>query len=108
MMTELKLTATRRTSRLRASAKYFVAIVVVGALYGLAQPRHLSDVERRDMVQRFRFSSTAMPRLAGISTNVRPTHPSLASISGWISAVGASVALYDLDGDGLANDACYV
>src|SRR5436305_1587410 len=29
-------------------------------------------------------------------------------ISGWVSAVGAAVALNDLDGDGLSNDVCYV
>jgi hypothetical protein len=40
--------------------------------------------------------------------HVRRVHPSLARISTWISAVGAGVALSDLDGDGLANDVCHV
>jgi hypothetical protein len=35
-------------------------------------------------------------------------HPSLSGISAWISTVGASVALNDLDGDALPNDVCYV
>lgn len=39
---------------------------------------------------------------------VRRVHPSLTRISAWISAVGAGVALNDLDGDGLANDVCHV
>ena len=35
---------------------------------------------------------------------VRQVHPSLQRISAWISSLGASVALADLDGDGLPND----
>ena len=35
-------------------------------------------------------------------------HPSLKTIESWISAVGAAVALNDLDGDGLPNDVVYV
>jgi hypothetical protein len=38
----------------------------------------------------------------------RRVHPSLERIAGWISSVGAGVALADLDGDGLSNDACHV
>ncbi|MDP1532973.1 MAG: VCBS repeat-containing protein, partial [Rubrivivax sp.] len=40
--------------------------------------------------------------------SVRAVHPSLARISGWISSVGASAALGDVDGDGLSNDLCDV
>lgn len=39
---------------------------------------------------------------------MRAVHPSLQHLSAWISSVGAAVALYDLDGDGLPNDMCYV
>jgi hypothetical protein len=35
---------------------------------------------------------------------VRAVHPSLQRISAWISSLGASVAIADLDGDGLPND----
>ncbi len=35
---------------------------------------------------------------------VRQVHPSLQRISAWISSLGASVAMADLDGDGLPND----
>ena len=35
-------------------------------------------------------------------------NPSLDNISGWISAVGAVVALNDIDEDGLPNDVCYI
>lgn len=39
---------------------------------------------------------------------VRPVNPRYQSIRGWISAVGAAVALADIDGDGRANDICLV
>jgi hypothetical protein len=35
-------------------------------------------------------------------------HPSLNRISAFVSTVGAAVALNDLDGDGISNDACYI
>ncbi|HEX7287050.1 MAG TPA: CRTAC1 family protein, partial [Candidatus Angelobacter sp.] len=39
---------------------------------------------------------------------IRAVNPRLARLSAWISSVGASVALNDIDGDGLPNDVCYV
>ncbi|MEM5584727.1 CRTAC1 family protein [Roseibium sp. AS2] len=39
---------------------------------------------------------------------IRETHPDFERIAGWISAVGAAVALFDYDGDGLSNDICHV
>lgn len=39
---------------------------------------------------------------------IRRVHPDLEHISAWISSVGASVALFDHDGDDVANDVCLV
>lgn len=39
---------------------------------------------------------------------VRPVNPRYESIRGWISAVGAAVAIADVDGDGRPNDICLV
>src|SRR5204863_419269 len=39
---------------------------------------------------------------------VRQVHPSLSRISAWVSSLGASATLADLDGDGLANDLIHV
>lgn len=39
---------------------------------------------------------------------VRNVNPSVHHIRSWISSVGAAVAVEDLDGDGLPNDACWV
>lgn len=40
--------------------------------------------------------------------NVRPVNPRYQAIRGWISSVGAAVALADIDGDGKTNDICLV
>lgn len=84
-------------------------LVILAALYFAARLPTLPQSERDDLAKRFAFSSVELPDLPGppIHTS-RPVHPSLSHISGWISAVGAGVALADIDGDGLPNDACYV
>ncbi len=45
--------------------------------------------------------------ISGFRT-IRPVHPDYNHIAAWISSVGASVAIGDLDGDGLSNDACLI
>lgn len=85
------------------------AIAVLLVLYHLAQLPALSGDERDALAARFRFVAQPMPELPGVPIRTsRPVHPSLEHISGWISAVGAGVALADIDGDGLPNDACYI
>ena len=59
--------------------------------------------------KRFRFTSMPVPIDSHpAARTVRAIHPSLQHISAWVSSVGASVALNDLDGDGLSNDICIV
>ncbi|MCW1408223.1 CRTAC1 family protein [Rhizobium sp. 1AS11] len=59
--------------------------------------------------ERFAFERVALnpADISGFRT-VRPVHPDLRHIDAWISSVGASVAIGDLDGDGLSNDACLI
>ena len=96
-------------SLLRNHATRLVAIVIIVVAYGLTRLPQLSSAERAELVGRFDFTRIALPEVAGETyRSVRAVHPSLAHISGWISSVGASVALNDLDGDGLSNDVCYV
>jgi enediyne biosynthesis protein E4 len=93
----------------RRHAARLVAGVAILLLYGLARLPTLSAVERGQIVSRFGFSSHALPTLGGNLDRIRrPVHPQLERISAWISSVGASVALNDLDGDGLPNDVVYV
>ena len=54
-----------------------------------------------------RFVATPLPVPPGPPPQtLRPTNPNLAHIVSWISAVGAAVALADIEGAGVANDAC--
>lgn len=94
---------------IRRYAKGGAALVLILAAYAAARPPVLGTSARAEMASRFRFTPTVLPEIGqpGNAT-VRTVHPSLERISSWISSVGASVALADLDGDGLPNDACSV
>src|SRR6185295_5812028 len=85
-----------------------VAAAIVLALYGFARPPRLAGSERAEMAARFRFEPSPLPELSGPRRTIRRVHPSYDHLSAWISAVGAAVALNDLDGDGLPNDLCLV
>ncbi len=96
-------------SRLRRTVTLLVALVLVGALYLLGQLPTLSSTEAQAIAARFRFEKLPFPEPAGFPhKTVRQFHPSLAHLSAYLSAVGASAALGDIDGDGLPNDLCYV
>ena len=90
-------------------AARLLAAGVLLILFGATRLPQLSTRERRELAARFAFSSETLPEIAAdADRTVRPVHPSLERLSAWISSVGASVALTDLDGDGLSNDVCYV
>ena len=87
--------------------KRFLALGIILGLFFLARLPVLSATEKESMVKRFHFTRFTLPELTGYpSQNLRTVHPSLERHAAWISAVGAAIALNDLDGDGLANDAC--
>ena len=69
----------------------------------------VSEKEIRAAATRFAFSRSILPQLPGppIRTQ-RLVHPSLKRVSAFVSTVGAAVALNDMDGDGVSNDACHV
>lgn len=90
-------------------AKPLVAMVVIVSLWSFSRLPALSASERAALASRFEFTALPLPELAGKPQKfLRSVHPSLERHAAWISAVGASIALNDLDGDGLPNDACYV
>ncbi|WP_013320462.1 CRTAC1 family protein [Gloeothece verrucosa] len=93
----------------RQSLKKLVAITIIISLFFLSRMPSLSATETEAIAARFQFTRLRLPELTGYSyQRERSVHPSLERHSGWISAVGASIALNDLDGDGLPNDSCYV
>ncbi|HBY77209.1 MAG TPA: RNA-binding protein, partial [Cyanobacteria bacterium UBA11148] len=94
---------------IKRHAKRLVAIALIFGLFCFTRLPALSATERDILASRFNFTSLPLPELAGHSRKfVRSVHPSLERHAAWISAVGASVALNDLDKDGLSNDICYV
>lgn len=94
---------------LRQNAARLVAIAAILTLFLLSQQPVLSAGERQALAADFAFSSTTMPELSGYEYHqIRNVHPDLKQIDGWLSAMGAAVALNDLDGDGLPNDSCQV
>ncbi|MHC5114032.1 MAG: FG-GAP repeat domain-containing protein, partial [Planctomycetota bacterium] len=101
------------TTRVRLLAQRFarpaVAALAIGVIYFMTQLPTLAEAERSDLAGRFRFAATPLPEPPGGELRrERPVHPSLAAHRGWISTVGAAVALGDFDGDGAPNDVCYV
>jgi hypothetical protein len=98
------------TNYVRRNIARLVAIGLLVALYLLAQQPRLSTAERNKLAANFRFTRSALyevPAAAAHRTH-RIVNPSLRRIASWVSATGASVALNDLDGDGLPNDVCSV
>ena len=100
----------------RRNAARLVALALVLTLYGFARLPVLAPSERAALASRFAFQRLALPHLPAAMALppgaperwAREVNPSVANIRGWISSVGAGVGLSDLDGDGLANDICWV
>jgi enediyne biosynthesis protein E4 len=95
----------------RAHTKRLAAIAVVLGLYSAVSASmsvSLSDVQA--VAKHFHFTRSSLPEVPG--AEMRPmrlhVHPELQHISWYVSALGSSVALNDIDGDGLPNDLCYV
>jgi enediyne biosynthesis protein E4 len=94
---------------LKRRLKGLSAALILTGLYFATQLPGVSAGERLALTSHFQFQQSVLPQAPGPATKTfRPVNPRLARISAWISSVGASVALNDLDGDGLPNDLCYV
>src|SRR3954454_23425270 len=92
----------------RQTAK-LTAVVLVFVVYGFARVPEPSESELAKLAEGFHFHAAPLPTMSGETQKmIRDVNPSLRRVAAWISSVGAAVALNDLDGDGLPNDACYV
>ena len=86
-----------------------VALIAIGLTWAAARLPVLGGEERAALAARFSFTRLPLAEWSqGERRERRTVNPSVEHIAGWISAVGAAVALADLDGNGLANDACHV
>jgi enediyne biosynthesis protein E4 len=93
----------------RRQAAKLTAILLVLGVYGLARVPEASKSELAKLAEGFSFRAAPLPSMSGeTQRTIRDVNPSLRRVAAWISSVGAAVALNDLDGDGLPNDACYV
>src|SRR6185369_12899342 len=93
----------------RRQAAKLTAIVLVLVVYGFARVPTPTESELVKLAEGFHFSAAPLPTMNGeTQQTIRNVNPSLRRIAGWVSSVGAAVALNDLDGDGLPNDVCHV
>lgn len=97
--------------RRRAAGTVAVALMVIS--YSFSRQPVLSDAERVALGSQFKFTEHALPQVPYVwpghaPQQVRNVHGRFNGIAAWISSVGAAAAVGDLDGDGLANDVCYV
>jgi len=84
-------------------------LLIVGLFVTLRVSLHVSEAEVASAAARFGFSKTILPEIGGPPVRMqRLVHPSLQRISAFVSTIGAAVALNDVDGDGVSNDACYI
>jgi hypothetical protein len=97
------------TGSARKQTKRIIIILMILATYWFTRLPDLSEAESITLASRFKFTRFTLPEVTGRAhQSSRSVHPSMQGISAWISAVGASVALNDLDGDGLPNDVVYI
>jgi hypothetical protein len=97
------------TNYLRPYLARIAALAAIIAIYSFARLPEISGGERSALASRFSFNRLALPELKGRPhKSSRRVHPDLERVSGWVSVVGAAVALNDLDGNGLPDDVCYV
>lgn len=86
---------------------FLLALLWVILIYSIFNiPNYIS--KDTDISNEFSFSRHSIQTLNFPTKTIREVHPSLKRISGWISAVGASVSVGDIDGDGIDNDLCLV
>ena len=90
----------------RKSSLVCALFLVCFVYYGMKYPE-INESEKQELTNGFKFSKLEL-NSTDSDKKVRKVHPSLERISSWISAVGASVSINDLDGDGLPNDICHI
>jgi len=102
-------TAVRVGSRARRHARVLVAATAI--LVALQLNLSPDDsATRASLGERFGFTEVALPDPPGVGKprTIRQVNPSVRRIDAWISAVGAGIALGDLDGNGRDDDSCQV
>jgi hypothetical protein len=78
-------------------------------LYLVARLPEASEATRTQMAERFHFTQQHIALPPGLPhRHIRQVNPAYKKIQGWISSVGAGIAVSDLAGRGAAGDLCVV
>lgn len=86
-----------------------LALTVTGCLGALSVLPQASSEELGRLSARFGFTRLALPAIqAPPAISSRPTNPQIAHIARWMSSLGTSAAVGDIDDDGRSNDLCRV
>ncbi|MFY7936070.1 MAG: FG-GAP repeat domain-containing protein [Flavobacterium sp.] len=86
-----------------------LALVIITALYGLTQLPKISEHDKKAFEKEFSFNKQDLFEPTELSPKqIRNVHPQYANISAWISSVGASIAMTDLDNNGFSNDIIHI
>lgn len=94
---------------LERNAVRLAAVTVIIGLFFMSRQPSISTAERNRLAEQFSFQEFLLPEEnIPLTRTIRDVAPSLKHIAGWISSVGAGVALNDLDNDGLPNDICKI
>jgi enediyne biosynthesis protein E4 len=100
-----------RTMRagIRRHVRLWLALAVLAVAVEINVPGGEAG-PRPGVGQRMAFVEIPLPDPPGVSRPraIRQVNPSLRRIDAWISAVGAGIALGDLDGNGRDDDLCHV
>lgn len=97
------------TSPLSSNAGKLVAGFIASGLLLIALPLQSKMKGALEDPARFAFVRVPLePVDKSGFRSIRPVHPDYQHIAAWISSVGASVAIGDLDGDRVSNEACLV
>jgi hypothetical protein len=95
--------------RLRAYTPFLVTLALLAAMYAVARPPTESPAEAASLASAYRFTPLSVAIPGGYpQQSIRRVNQDYQHIQAWISALGAGVAMNDLDGDGLPNDLCLV
>ncbi len=92
---------------LRTQLPGIVAVVLMVAMYLVSFRPTVSEAEMSDVASEYGFAAKSIAMPSGYEQQeIRKVNQEYKHIDGWISSVGAGIAMNDLDGDGLDNDLC--
>jgi hypothetical protein len=98
---------TSLAGRLRRQLPGILALVLLVTTYYVVRLPQTSAAEQQQMASKYKFTPTSIAMPSGFrEQSIRQVNQKYQHIDAWISAVGAGIAMNDLDGDGLANDLC--